>query len=262
MEDEGWMVQIRNSQDLEAHLLRWKNYESGELNLVPPIGYVLSLEGADSLIDLRYLEQAYRYGLRAIGPAHYGPGRYANGTNASGRMGSRGIALLKEMEQMHMILDATHLCDDAFWQAMDIYQGPVWASHNLCRALVDHNRQFSDEQIKTLIQRGAVIGAAFDAWMIVPHWVRGTSTPRNMDCSMEKIADHIDHICQIAGNARHVAMGTDLDGGYGREQCPYDVETIADIQHLRGILAARGYKPDDLEDIFTGNALAFLRNHL
>lgn len=262
MEDEGWMVQIRNSHDLEAHLLRWKNYESGELNVVPPIGYVLSLEGADSLIDLRYLEQAYRYGLRAIGPAHYGPGRYANGTNASGRMGSRGIALLKEMEQMHMILDATHLCDDAFWQAMDIYQGPVWASHNLCRALVDHNRQFSDEQIKTLIQRGAVIGAAFDAWMIVPHWVRGTSTPRNMDCSMEKIADHIDHICQIAGNARHVAMGTDLDGGYGREQCPYDVETIADVQHLRGILAARGYQPDDLEDIFTGNALAFLRNHL
>jgi len=95
-----------------------------------------------------------------------------------------------------MILDATHLCDDAFWQAMDNFNGPVWASHNNCRALVDHNRQFSDDMIKELVGRGAVIGAALDAWMMVSGWVRFKSTPKEMNCNLEVMVDHIDHICQ------------------------------------------------------------------
>ena len=116
-----------------------------------------------------------------FGPAHYGPGRYANGTNATGEMNEDGLALLKEMEKLNIILDATHLCDDAFWQAMENFNGHVWASHNNCRALVNHNRQFSDEQMKVLIERGAVIGAAFDAWMLVPGWVRGNQHPKEMN---------------------------------------------------------------------------------
>jgi membrane dipeptidase len=257
MEEQGEMVQIRDRSMLEAHLLAHEARDGGG-----PIGFILSLEGADSLVSVSYLERAYQYGLRALGPAHYGPGRYANGTNATGKMGSPGVELLKEMDRLNMILDATHLCDDAFWQAMEIYKGPVWASHNNCRAIVDHNRQFSDEQIRVLVQRGAIIGAACDAWMIVPNWERGRSTPQNMNCGLEQLADHIDHICQIAGNAKHVAIGTDLDGGFGREQCPHDVETIADVHKLRGILKARGYTEDEVEDIFRNNALAFLRNHL
>jgi membrane dipeptidase len=177
-------------------------------------------------------------------------------------MGQAGTDLLREMDRLHMILDATHLCDDAFWQAMDIYKGPVWASHNNCRAIVPHNRQYSDDQIRVLVERGAVIGAACDAWMIVPGWERGRSTPVNMNCGLEQLADHIDHICRIAGNAKHVAIGTDLDGGYGREQCPHDVETIADLHKLKGILASRGYSSTDVEDIFRNNAIGFLRNNL
>lgn len=257
MEEEGEMVQIRDKVMLEAHLAA---HAAGDGS--GPIGFILSLEGADSLVDISYLERAYQYGLRALGPAHYGPGRYANGTNATGEMGRQGVELLKEMDRLNMILDATHLCDDAFWQAMEVYKGPVWASHNNCRAIVDHNRQFSDEQIRVLIQRGAVIGAACDAWMIVPNWERGRSTPQNMNCGLEQLADHIDHICGIAGNTKHVAIGTDLDGGFGREQCPHDVETINDVHKLRGILKARGYSDDDVEGIFRNNALAFLRNHL
>ena len=128
----------------------------------------MTLEGADSIVTLQHLESAYNYGLRAVGPAHYGPGRYANGTDATGKMNRDGMQLLKEMERLNMIMDATHLCDDAFWHAMDHFHGTVWASHNNCRAIVNHNRQFSDEQLKALIDRDAVIGASMDAWMIVP----------------------------------------------------------------------------------------------
>ena len=256
LEEEGEMIQIKDLRSLNIHLDVWNN---NGLNEQKPIGYILSLEGADSLISVQHLERAYQYGLRAVGPAHYGRGRYANGTDSTGEMTADGLALLKKMEELNIILDATHLCDDAFWQAMDNFHGHVWASHNNCRALVDHNRQFSDEMIKVLIERRAVIGAAFDAWMIVPGWVRKESMPKEMNCNIEKVIDHIDHICQIAGNTLHVGIGSDLDGGYGKEQCPYDLETIADLQTIPSLLHKRGYSIADVENIMHKNWINFLR---
>lgn len=257
MEDEGEMVQIKDLRSLNIHLDIWNEDSS---NQYKPIGYILSLEGADSLISIGQLERAYEYGLRAVGPAHYGPGRYANGTNATGEMDQEGLELLKKMEELNIMLDATHLCDDAFWQAMDNFHGHVWASHNMCRSIVDHNRQFSDDMIKTLIEREAVIGAAFDAWMIVPEWERGKSTPQTMNCNMEKVIDHIDHICQLAGNCLHVGIGSDLDGGFGKEQCPHDLQTIADLQNIPSLLRKRGYSGNDIENIMHKNWISFLRN--
>lgn len=243
MEEEGEMVQITNLPALEQHLDLWKNND----DIKKPIGYILSLEGADSIVSLKHLEKAYQNGLRAIGPAHYGTGIYAQGTDATGFMGEKGHALLKEMERLNIILDATHLCDDSFWEALDHFNGPVWASHNNVRALVNHNRQYSDEQLKELINRGAVIGGALDAWMMVPGWIRGTSTPRQMHCNLEVMIDHLDHICQIAGNADHIGIGSDLDGAFGREQCPYDLETIADLQKLPALFKKRGYSEVDIK---------------
>ncbi|MBS0028982.1 dipeptidase [Chitinophaga sp. 22321] len=257
MEDAGEMVMIKDRKGLDKHLLLWND---GTPNDQKPIGYILSLEGADSIVNLKYLERAYNKGLRAIGPAHYGPGRYANGTDATGHLNEQGRQLIKEMEQLHMILDATHLCDDAFWDAMEIFNGSVWASHNNCRALVNHNRQFSDDMIRVLIEKGAVIGGALDAWMMVPGWVRGQSSPQEMGCNLEKMIDHMDHICQIAGNSLHVGIGTDLDGAFGKEQCPYDLETIADMQQLPALLSKRGYSAADIENVMHGNWLRFLRN--
>src|SRR5690606_37524579 len=124
------------------------------------------------------------------------PGRYAQGTNATGGMGRAGRALLKEMERLNMILDVTHLCDDSFWEALNHFNGPVWASHNNCRALVYHNRQFSDDQIRELIRRGAVIGGVMDCWMLVRGWQKGVSTPEGMSCTLNRLIDHMDHICQ------------------------------------------------------------------
>ena len=257
MEQAGEMVQVNDLATLDKHVALWNNGNESEHK---PIGYILSLEGADSLIDLSHVEKAWHNGLRALGPAHYGPGRYANGTNSSGLMGKEGLSLLKEMERFNIILDVTHLCDESFWQALDNFNGHVWASHNNVRALVPHNRQFSDEQLKLLIQRDAVIGGVLDAWMMVPGWQLGISTPKEMNCALEILVDHMDHICQLAGNARHVAMGSDLDGAFGTEQCPYDLTTIADLQKFPSLLDKRGYKSEDIDNVMHGNWLRFLRH--
>ena len=256
MEDEDELVQVNNLQTLESHLQHWNS--SSPLDH-KAIGYILSLEGADSIVSIKYLEKAYQNGLRAIGPGHYGPGRYAQGTNAIGGIGNDGKALLKEMEHLNIILDATHLCDESFWEALRNFNGHIWASHNNVRALVDHNRQFSNDQIKELIRRGAVIGGVMDAWMLVPNWIKNVSTPVGMNCSLEKLIDHMDHICQLAGNANHIGIGSDLDGAFGKEQCPTDIETIADFQKLPNLLTKRGYSIEDIENVMHGNWLRFLR---
>ncbi|MEA1785525.1 membrane dipeptidase [Arenibacter sp. GZD96] len=254
MEAIGELVQITNMAQLQRHLELWEDSSAKK-----PIGYILSLEGADSLVTIEHLEKSYEQGLRAIGPAHYGPGSYAHGTDSAGGIGVKGKALLKEIERLNLILDATHLCDESFWETMKFYNGPVWASHNLCRKFVPHNRQFSDEQLLELISRKGVIGMALDAWMMVPNWVRGTSSPEGMGVSLMQILDNIDHICQLAGNSYHVGIGTDLDGGFGKEQGPTDVDTIADLQKIPELLANRGYSKADIDNIMHLNFINFIK---
>src|SRR5450759_1864800 len=257
MEEAGEMVQIRTCNDLERHLRLWENPLGNA-----PVGYILSLEGADSIISINHLEQAYNYGLRAIGPAHYGPGTYAHGTDSTGGLGIKGRELIKEIERLGIILDATHLCDESFRETMDLYHGPVWASHNNCRVFVPHNRQFSDEQITELINRDAVIGIALDAWMMVPDWIRGKSDPKSMDVTLKQMINNIDNICQLAGNSLHAGIGSDLDGAFGKEQCPYDLETIADLQKVPDLLYEIGYTQSDIQNIMSGNWIRFLKNNL
>jgi membrane dipeptidase len=253
MEQAGEMVQITDAARLRRHLELWRNPPARA-----PIGYILSLEGADSIRTPGHLQAAYDQGLRALGPAHYGPGTYAQGTHATGGLTSEGRLLLKEMERLNIILDATHLCDDSFAEAMDLFGGPVWASHSNCRTLVPEERQFTDDQLKLLISRGAVIGAALDAWMMVPGWVRGKTTPQEAGVRLTHMVDHIDHVCQLAGNARHSGIGTDLDGGFGKEQCPLDLDTIADLTRVAELLSERGYTDKHIEGVMHGNFVRFL----
>lgn len=258
MEQAGEMRQIRGLEDLEKHLVVW-----ADASIDPekkPIGFIQSLEGADSLIDLSYLEKAYWSGLRALGPAHYGPGRYAMGTGMEEGLTAMGKDLLKEMAALNIILDVTHLTDKGFTEAMDLFHGHVWASHHNCRALVNNQRQLSDDQIRILIERGAVIGGVMDAWMLTDGWVRGQSDPKKTGTNLNRLIDHYDHICQIAGNSRHIAIGSDLDGAFGREQSPYDLDTIADLQKLPGLLSNRGYSAEDIDGITHGNWLRFIRH--
>lgn len=136
MEKKGEMKQITCLSKLEEHLALWNKKANNNL----PIGFILSLEGADSLYQLDLLEIAWKEGLRAIGPAHYGPGTYAHGTDSEGTLGEKGRQLLKAMEEFQIILDVTHLSDQSFFEAIDLYHGPVWASHHNCRSLVPHHR--------------------------------------------------------------------------------------------------------------------------
>jgi len=257
MEDREEMIQITDKNSLIKHLEKWNNN-----SIKKRIGYILSLEGADSIINIDYLYNLYDQGLRAIGPAHYGPGTYAFGTGSSGGIGKKGKELLKEIEKLNLILDVTHLCDQSFWETLDNYNGNLWASHSNTRTVVPDERQFSDDQIKELIKRGAVIGMAFDAWMMIPNWERGISNPEQKELLIENIVDHIDHICQLTGSSNHVGLGSDLDGGFGKEQCPSDLGTIADLQKLDGILKKRGYSDDDINKIFNKNFIDFLKRIL
>jgi membrane dipeptidase len=257
MEEVGEMIQIRTRNDLEKHLRLWNNPPEKA-----PVGYILSLEGGDSIITMHHLEYAYNYGLRAIGPAHYGPGTYAQGTDSHGGIGRKGRELLKEIERLGLILDTSHLCDESFWETLNLFNGPVWASHNNCRVFVPHNRQLSDEQITELIKRDAVIGVALDAWMMVPDWVRGKSDPKSLGVSLKQVINNIDHICQLAGNSLHAGIGSDLDGAFGKEQCPYDLETIADLQKIPEMLSVIGYSETDVQNIMSNNWINFLKKNL
>jgi membrane dipeptidase len=237
---------IRDPAALRAVTGQWRNNGASA-----PFGFILSMEGADPIRSPAQAAAWWEDGLRVVGLAHYGPSAYAHGTASQGGLSPKGIDLLAAMAELGMILDVTHLADQSFWEAVKIWRGPLLASHNNCRALVPGDRQFDDDQIKLIIERGGVIGAAFDAWMLAPDWTLALEPRVRLDA----VIDHIDRVCQIAGNARHAAIGSDLDGGYGTEQCPEGLDTIADLQKIPPLLRQRGYPEADVEAIMHGNWL-------
>jgi membrane dipeptidase len=241
---------ITNLADLQHHLNAWQATSTNQ-----PIGLIISMEGADPIVNPQQVPSWYADGLRIVGLSHYGISAYAHGTGTKGGLTDQGASLLKAMEENGIILDLTHLADQAFWEALDHYSGPVLASHNNCRTLVPGDRQFSDAQLHALIQRGGVIGTALDAWMLYPNWIK-EQTP-NTVVDLNAVANHIDYICQLAGNANHAAIGSDLDGGYGTEQCPHDLDTIADLQKVALLLDQRGYTKPDIEAVMHGNWIRF-----
>lgn len=246
LERQGVVRVIETSATLNAHIAEWNANPDAT-----PLGFVFSMEGADPIVEPASLGQWTEAGVHIFSLVHYGESQYAWGTGTMGPVKPAGLALLAEMERLNCILDVTHLCDEAFFMAMDAFHGPVLATHSNCRALVPQERQFTDEQLKMLIERGAVIGSAMDAWMLTPGWIRGETTPENT--TLKDFVDQIDHVCQLAGNADHAAIGTDLDGGYGTEQTPRDLDTIADLSRIPGMLADRGYSGDDIEKIMSRN---------
>lgn len=269
--ERGDLVFLKTSSDLAEHLKKWK--EPGT-----PLGFVLAMEGADPILTPGELPRWQELGLRALGLSHYGPHPYAFGTGSEGDLPAEGRELLRAMMDCGIILDTTHLSDRCFDQALEAYDGPVFASHCNSRTLVPGQRQVSDSQIDRILERGGLVCIACDAWMLSPGYRRPTPsylcnpqdkeswreldrTPRN-EIPFSSLADHIDFICQRAGDSRHAGIGSDLDGGFGTEQCPEGLDSIADLQKLEGLLSQRGYSPEDIANIFRGNLHRFLQTHL
>lgn len=267
MERDGVLRILKSADDLRDHWGRTQVNTAGEPP--PPLGMILSMESADSIVSPDQTELWHKQGLRIIGLAHYGPHPYAFGTGSDGPLPQQGIDLLREMDRLSMMLDLTHTTDTCFFSALESFNGPVLASHNNCRAIVPGDRQMSDAQLNAIIRRQGMIGVAFDNWMLKAGYtfIRGSEllhhprvdphrTPRDT-ITLENVADHIDHICQLAGNDQHVGIGSDLDGGFGTEQSPADLDSIADMQKLANVLAARNYTDDSIARIFHGNWLHF-----
>jgi membrane dipeptidase len=253
MQAAGQLVILRSRADLDRHI------ERSQQSLDAPLGIILSMEGADPVLDPNNIREWHALGLRAIGLTHYGKNRYGGGTACSDGLEPPAWDLLRIVEDLGIALDLTHLSDEAFWQATTVFHGRVLASHQNARRFVGHQRQFSDDQLRLVIERGGVIGAAFDAWMLQPDFHRGQTRP---DVTMERIVDNIEHVCQLAGNARHAALGTDLDGGFGIEQTPTDIDTIADVIRVADILARRGFSEPDIAGILHANWTRFFQEVL
>lgn len=255
LEQSGHLRFIRTAGDLRQHWQDWTGAPDRE-----PLGVIVAMEGADPIVTPAQAEEWFNAGLRCVGMAHYGQGVYAHGTGGKGPLTPAGRDLLRALAQFGIVVDLTHCAEPGFFEVLERFPGPVHASHNMCRALVPEDRQFSDEQIRALVTRNAVIGMALDAWMLYPGWKVGQTA--NAVVSLASVADHVDHVCQLAGNARHVGIGSDLDGGFGAEQAPHDLGSIAGLQKLDDILQSRGYSDTDVDNIFHGNWLRFFSESL
>ncbi|GAB4145019.1 MAG: membrane dipeptidase [Planctomycetaceae bacterium] len=256
LEADGQIRILTDRASLESHLENWQS-KNEEQRQHEPIGVVFLLEGAYPIREPAELSDWFNWGVRIIGLSWAGSD-YAGGTYGPGRLTQKGRELLAGMQRAGVILDISHLNDSSFYDVLDAYEGPVLGSHVNCRALVPGDRQLTDQMIRALIERDAVLGTACDTWMVVPGWKKKVTSPAT--CPMDRLVDHIDHVCQLAGNSRHAAIGSDLDGGYGTEQSPGDLDTIADLSRLPELMSARGFSDDDIAAITHGNWIRKLRS--
>ncbi len=259
LERLGHIRLLKTLADLDEHLDRWGNAGAGAPGV--PIGLVLTMESADAILDPDNVLEWHQRGLRMVSIAHYGVNTYTHGTGTEGGLLEPAGPLLDALGHAGIIVDLTHLTDQAFWEVLERYDGPVAASHHNCRALVPGQRQLTDEMIRAIAGRGGVIGASFDAWMLDPGWRRDDPAwSQRSSATIATVVDHIQHICEVTGSVDHSGIGSDLDGGFGVEQSPRDMDSIADVQRVANLLRERGFPPADVTKVMNGNWMRLLRS--
>lgn len=246
---------------LESHLAAWANHAEAEPASEPdlPVGLVPLMEGAEGIVQLEQLEEWFARGVRIIGPAWKG-NRFCGGTREPGPLTEEGFALLEAMSALGFTLDLSHMDREAALQALDRFEGPIIASHSNALGLVkgsDSNRHLTDEVIEGILSRSGVIGVVPFNRFLVHGWAA-----EDARVPLELVAAQIDTICQMAGDARHAALGTDFDGGFGVQEAPEGVDTIADLHKLEPLLLARGYSEADVGAILGGNWIDHLMRSL
>ncbi len=245
---------IAAQSDLDDVLASWEGERERE------IGIVLLMENADPIRKPDEVERWYEEGVRVIGPAWMAT-RYSGGSGEPGPLTDDGVRLLKHMQDLNMVLDTSHMAEQAFFQAIDRYGGPIIASHSNPRHYVDIDRSLSDDMIRALIQRDGVIGIVPFNTFLVPDWNR-LRGDRKDAADLSAVIRAIDYVCQRAGDARHVGIGSDLDGGFGAESTPAGIDTVADLQKVADGLREAGYTSSDIEAVMSRNWLRVLRQSL
>ncbi len=240
-------VRLITSRSVLNDLIR--DHATAETPSERPVGFLLLMEGADPIRDPSELEQWYDAGLRLIGPTWRGS-RYCGGTGHPGGFTDLGFALLDEMARLGIVLDLSHMADDAVWQALERYHGPIIASHTNTRAHTPTDRHFTDQQIQAIAARGGVIGVVLHNSFLVPGWAHGQNS-----VGLDAAVRHIDHVCQLVGDARHSGIGSDFDGGAGVESTPEQFDTVADLERLADALRSHGYSDDDIIGVMGANFL-------
>lgn len=251
------IVLVRTQKELAVVLDSWgEGKEFHEHRL----GIVLQMEGADPVLEPRQLEEWYERGLRILAPA-WRATRYSAGTGLPGRLTPLGKELLGIMADFRMALDVSHMAEEAFYEALDIYAGPaIIATHSNPRRFVPTDRQLSDDMIRRLAERGGVIGVVPYNVFLKEGW--SPSRDRKTDVSVKQVLAVIDHVCQLTGSAQHVGIGTDWDGGFGWESIPTPFDSHADLWKLGHFLAQHGYGAEDIQNILCNNFLRSLREVL
>lgn len=228
-----------------------------------PVGMVILMEGAEGIRDLSELEEWHNLGVRLIGPAWIGT-RYCGGWKEPGPLTDDGRKLLSAMADFNFVLDLSHMDEHAAVEALDIYEGSIVGTHANCAALMPNantNRHFTDRIIEGIIEHDGVIGIVpFNTYLKVG-WSRDKGHSRD-DVPLQVVANHIDYVCQIAGNSKHVGIGSDFDGGFGLQSVPPEIDTVADLQKLAPLLSARGYNQTDIENILGNNWITRLKRDL
>lgn len=244
---------VQTLQDLKQVLAGWEDSDSDE----HPVGLVTLMEGAEGVRHPEELQEWWGRGVRLIGPAWSGT-RFCGGTREPGPLTPEGFALLESMADLGFTLDLTHMDEQAVLQALDVYPGAIVATHCNPQALLkdaDINRFLSDRVLHGLLERDGIIGIPpFNKFL---RWEWSAGDPRE-SIPLALVAEHIDYICQLAGDALHVGIGSDFDGGFGLQSVPAEIDTIADLSKLIPILMERGYTEDDLEAIMGKNWLSLL----
>lgn len=254
---------VASVKELDSVIEHWSRPLPEDREAGHPVGLIYLMEGADGIRSPRELGEWHDLGLRIIGLAWAGT-RYSGGTSEPGPLTEEGRKLLSAMADYNFILDLSHMDEAAAYEALDRYDGPVMATHSNCAALMqgtDTNRHLPDRVIRGLIERDGVIGLIPLNSFLKVGWLR-TSGSRREEVPLDTFIAHIDHVCQVAGNANHAGIGSDFDGGFGVQSIPPELDTIADLQLVAAKLIERGYSETDAANILGGNWLRFLRKHL
>jgi membrane dipeptidase len=249
---------VSSRKDLQDIITPWELSPSSYPKNTHPTGIVMSIEGAEGLRDPQELEEWWEAGVRIVGPVWAGT-RYCGGSMEPGKFSKEGFELLEVMADLGYVLDISHMTEISALQAIDYYDGIIIASHANARALLredPRDRQLTDTVIRSLIERGGTIGVLPYNRFLDSDWHPGSSRD---NIKLEMLTEHIDHICQIAGDALHVGIGTDFDGGFGLSSVPAEIDNISDVQKLEPILLKKGYEPEDVAAIFGTNWHRFLK---